>query len=145
MDDALSMGGVERRGDRDAVAQHFIDADRCRVEHLGQGAPLDQLHHDPRAVLVLEDIEHLHDRRMSELRQQARLLLQPGAELHLVGAGGPDPLDGHPATQALIVGQVDLPHAAASEQRLQLVAPTIPAGIHRQWWFRGAVLLHSLR
>ena len=109
---ARELDGAQRA--RQAVAQHAIER-----------LALDQLHDDPVALVGLDDVVDVDDRRMVEARRHPRL----AAEAQLAGGVGgvrQQPLDGQRPLQGLIEGAVDRAHAARAEALFdQVVADAI--------------------
>ena len=109
---ARELDGAQRG--RQAVAQHAIE-----------GLALDQLHHDPVAVVGLDDVVDVDDRRVVEARRHPRL----AAEAQL--AGGVDgvrqqALDGQRPLQGLVERAVDGAHPAGAQALFdQVVADAI--------------------
>ena len=103
-----------RSAARQAVAQHAIE-----------GLALDQLHHDPVAVVGLDDVVDVDDRRVVEARRHPRL----AAEAQLAGGVGgvrQQPLDGQRPLQGLVERAVDRAHAARAQALFdQVVADAI--------------------
>ena len=99
------------------------------VEHLVDGAPLEQLHdHEAGAVRVVEVpvvVDH-HDVRVGELRERGGLeqesLLELGVRL-AVAERRVQNLQRDPSSERLLLGDVDRPHPAAAEDRLDAVLP----------------------
>ena len=73
MQQALAMGFGQPFGDLPPKIDRHPERQRTTLEQLGQRRPLDQLHHDPIAVVSLIKVEDLHDGRMAEPRQRRRL------------------------------------------------------------------------
>ena len=120
------MGVGEREGGQNAAH------DRERTRH-GQGAlppdeilqrlALDVFHHDVVTVAVVTDIVDLDDIGVREPRRAAGLVGQARDVGGIGGELGMQDLDGHAASQAQVLGQVNAGHAAGAEGAQQAVAP----------------------
>ena len=67
MDDALAMRGVERIADLDAVGNRLLHRQRS-----GNRLPVDELHHQVTAAVVLTDVVERADVRMIQRGDRAR-------------------------------------------------------------------------
>ena len=121
MDDAGGVREGDGLGDALEDAEHRgLAGERRHV--LRQRLAAHVLHHvEPAAVVEDARVVDRHDARVLEVREDARLLAQPGLEIarrrrrvrHL---------DRDLALEPSIVGGVDRPHAAAAERPADLVA-----------------------
>ncbi len=101
--DALVVGGLQRAGDLDRVGERLghvepAQAADARLERLAG----DVLEHDERRATILADVDHLHDVRVVELGDGARLAPEP---LELGGVAGHGPqhrLDRNGALEHLV-------------------------------------------
>ena len=79
------------------------------------------------ALAGLEHVVDLDDRGMVELRHRPGLAPEAGAAGLVESPVGADALDRDVALESLVPGQVDLAHAALSEQGLDAVGTDPPA------------------
>ena len=123
MDDALSMGGVQRIGDLTGDGQGVGDRKPpslepgapSRFDRLPQRWALDQLHDECcRALGALDAIDR-GDVRMIQRGQHFRFAAEPGEPIGIGGDGRRQHLDRDLALQIRIGGAVDLAHAASPE------------------------------
>ncbi len=119
-----------------AQGAQYVESDAGRLARgdlaallggVGERGPVDVLHDDPRALVVLDDVVDGDDPGVRDARRRPRLLLRPGVQDEPVGLGDVQPggqlLDGDGAVQHLVVGPPDLAHAAPAEHVAQPVAP----------------------
>ena len=114
---------LRRLGDR----ERSVEAERLR-----QAAALEQLHDDPRAVILLDDVVHRDDCRADDTGRGASLTKRPLAQLGfssgLTWRGGCSLLDGDRAAEQFVVGSPDGAHAAGSKRLAEEVS--IPNASH---------------
>ncbi len=101
--------------------------DAVLPDHLGEGLALDQFHHDPRPVVLVDHVVDRHGAVVADpcdrlglaqgARDQAPLLLLVDVRRE------PQLLDGDRAAQRLVLGTPHRPHAAAAEHFSQPVPP----------------------
>ena len=98
------------------------------AQHVPQGRPLDQLHHDVgdrdagQRIGLLAGVVDGDDRGMVEAGGRLGLAAEPGLERRVGGEVGAQLLDRDGPPEPLVDGTADLRHAAAAEQVAQLVA-----------------------
>ena len=101
-------------------------------EHLGQAAPLDELHRKVRPAVEVADVVHLHDVRVPQPRDHLRfsretLALAAGRE-----GPGEQHLEGDGAVERPMHGLVDDPHSAAAQHLDDVIAGDLrQAGVER--------------
>jgi hypothetical protein len=81
---------------------------------------------------------------MAQPRRRSRLAAQPGAGAGARQQVAAQPLDGHPPSETLVKGLVDLPHAAATEDFLEAVGAEI-VGQGEGGGYLGRILGHRAR
>ena len=113
-------------------AERLVAVERSApaVEPVLEGAPLDVLHDDEGAVLLLADVEDLNDVRMVEPGGEAGLAREPLPHLVVAGEVVGEELDGDFAIELQVAGAVDGRHAAVAEPVLELVALTGELALH---------------
>jgi hypothetical protein len=89
--------------------------------------PLHELHRQVTAVVEVADLVDGHDVRVVERRGRPRLLLEAARDVRMIGETWPQHLHRDLASEAVVVGQVDLSHAAAAEQADHVVGADRPA------------------
>ena len=118
MHDAEAMRRRQSLSDLPSVFERQLDVERTVEQQACQRGALDQLHHNPIAIHLFDQVENLNDGGMGELGGGARFSAQPLAMLRIVGAGQ-NTLYRDPAVEALIVGCVNDPHTASSEHTVE--------------------------
>ena len=122
----------ERVGDVDRIAQRLLDRERAASDPRRQRLAVQQLHdqvgHIPAIDLGDTDVMHRADAGMGQLRDRARLALEPfpAARRH-VDLRRED-LDGDEAVEPRIARSIDLAHAAGPEERQNLESAETRAG-----------------
>ena len=97
-----------------------------RLQPVGDGVPVDELHRDEHLLLKRADVEHDDDVRVRQPGDRLRLAQRPLPSLVArdPGAGlDPQQLDRDLAIQLGVVGRVDLAHPAATDEAEHDVAP----------------------
>ena len=147
--DAALVGPGQRTGDPGPDVGHPQRGQAPLVgEDLGEGRPVDVLHDQPRAAVVVDDVVHRHDVGVVERGGRARLA--HGARgLHLrLTRQAADLLDGDLAAEDLVPAQPDHAHATAPDGAQHEVAARDPlrfhgvlsvdTGAHPKWRARSA-------
>ncbi|OLT25921.1 hypothetical protein BJF79_12365 [Actinomadura sp. CNU-125] len=152
MHDPGRVGGVERVPDRRAHRRRLPPRQRPARQPVGEGLPVEQLHHDVRdaaprtgfaftgfavAEIVLAVVVDAGDVRVREPGGGLRLLPQPPGELLRPVVAGH--LDGDRAVEDEVVGAPHGGHAAGAERRLDPVA--LPRQVARAHGLRHAASL----
>lgn len=119
--------GAQRAEDVQPDPGRLVGVDRTLLlGGVGERGPVDVLHHDPRPVVVLQNVVDGHHTRVGDPRGGPRLLLRTGVEHEPVGlrheAARRQLLHRHDAVQHLVVRPPDLAHAAAPDGLAQPVA-----------------------
>ena len=105
----------------EGIADLGTDPDDGRRGHrpethpLGQGLAPDVLHDDEGGVCRLEDVVDGGDARVVERRDGAGLVEEATAALGDLRPGRGQALERDPAPQPLVLGEVDIPHAARAQ------------------------------
>ena len=97
-----------------------------RLQPVGDGVPVDELHRDEHLLVERADVEHDDDVRVRQPRDRLRLAQRPLPPLVARDAGAgldPQQLDRDLAIQLGIVGRIDLAHPAATDEAEHDVAP----------------------
>ena len=128
MDDAVGVGLGEPLGHLARQGDDAVQAEGALPEELRERPPLDQLHDDAVALLELQHVVDVDDRRMIEHGGGAGLAPEPPPELVLLHLVGANDLERHRALETLVPGTVDLSHAAAAEQFEHPEVGELPAG-----------------
>ena len=85
MHDALTVRLVESFRYLDRVGEGFIQRDRSLLKPLGQGLPLDVLHHQEDHISLPADVVERADMRMVQAGDGPRFPLETLAEIGIVG------------------------------------------------------------
>ena len=133
VNDALAVGGLEGVGHVDGDLHDLLDRERAAGEAALERLPLEQLHRDEGAPLVLVRVVDRADVRVVEGRGRARLALEALDGLAVPGQLVRQELERHRAAQARVLGLVDDTHAAAADL---LEDPVVGEGFadHVSWW-----------
>ncbi len=124
--DAAAMGRHEAAGDLAGEPQGLARAQRLLAQQLGQRGSAHPLEHDRvLAVAGRENVVHLDDRRVRQLRHRPRLAQETLAGRRAAGAVGADPLDRHVALQPFVPGEENLAHPALAEPFFEPIRPQL--------------------
>ena len=121
MDHALPMRVSEGVGHFDRVAHDVTNGQRPADQTLRQGLAVERLHHEERKAIVLADVVQGTNVRMAQARERSRLAFEALAAGRAVGHVPRQDLDRHHSAEPRIDRAVDLAHAAAAEQRVNLI------------------------
>ena len=114
MDHAALVRGGERLRDLGAEIPRSSLRDRPPRDDRGEGFPVHQLHHEKFEPLGGFEVEDRADAGVAELGEGERLATDPFAILG--GAPrGPKELERDVPIEPIVVGAIDLAHAAAAE------------------------------
>ncbi len=135
---ALAVRVVERlahlRDDQAGLRnRHRLLALAKALEQLAHVAAGDVLHGDVEVLVVLAELEDLHDVRVRELHRDARLVDEHGDELGVLAHGGEDFLDGEQALEPLHakgLGDEHLGHSADGDPLEEQVFPELGRMAH---------------
>ena len=122
MDDATGMRVREGRRDRCAVPPCLVPVERAARDNRVERNSVDELEHEHRLAVALEDVVEAHEVRVLEPRECRRLALEPLAQLGVVGDPGVQDLEGDVAAQPLVTRPPDHAHAAAPDLRAEAIA-----------------------
>jgi hypothetical protein len=123
VDQPVAMCLVERA--RDLLDDRGRPAGRQRalaVDQPAQVGPVDKTHDHEQAPSLLPRLVDGHDRRVVQAPRGAPLVLEALAELLILGELGRDDLQGDAARERELVGAVDDPHPAATDDRFHAAA-----------------------
>ena len=124
VDDAVAVRVAERGEDLARVRDRDGHrAEAARADELLERSPLDVLHDDVVGAVELAAVEDRDDVRVGEAGGVRRLSTEALDELLVVRVPAVQHLDGDPAAQLLVLGEVDVGHAAAAELPGDAVAP----------------------
>ena len=121
MDDPQPVGGGERIGEIDGVAQGLVEAEGPAREPIGERLPFAVLHHQEVDAVLVSHVVERADVRMVQRGDRPRLAIEalaPGGIGHVIG---PRTLMATDSIEAPVEGAIDLAHAAAAERTSDLV------------------------
>ena len=128
MDDAPLMGVGQPVGDLDPVAQDRLRREAVGGDQLAQRLPLDQLHHDVRLAVLLADLMHRGNVRVTQSRGAAGLVEELAAR---VVVGVRQHLDGDGPLELGVEGAVHRSHPTLTEARFNPIRAELAAGFDR--------------
>ncbi len=123
VDEAYGMGSRQAFGDLAGEVQGQPAVYRSPLEQEVQGLPLHPLHDNGILVVAEHYVVDLNHRRVAELCGGPGFPAQPFAALRGFLNIVADSLHRHRPAEAIIVGQVDLTHAATAQATLDAVHP----------------------
>ena len=124
VDDAVAVRVAERGEDLARVRDRDGHrAEPARADQLLERPPLDVLHDDVVGAVRLASIEDGDDVRVREAGGMRRLSAEALDELLVVRVAAVEHLDGDTPAELLVLGEVDVGHAAAAELARHAVAP----------------------
>ena len=125
MHDAASVRGRDRAAGLSQKVEYDVERERrALADELAQRDAFDELHDEVGAAVgERPKVIDVHGVRVFEHRGGASLARKPGDERLVVDEGSVQDLDGDGAFQLQMRPGVDLAHAAASKQSLDLVLP----------------------
>ena len=121
MDDALRVGGAQPVRDLRAEVERAAQRQPSPREQRVERRAVEELGHDVRETALDADVEDRDDVGMVECGRSPSLLLESAQAIGVVGHLGRQHLDRDLAIEALVVGAVDLAHAAGTQWRDDLV------------------------
>jgi hypothetical protein len=130
MDDPVGMRLGEPAGDLRSKAESRGEIERALVEQAPERPPMDELHDDPVAVLVLDDVVDVDDGRVVEAGAGRGLLPEALPEPGALQDLRQNVLECDRALETFIPGAPDPPHAARGDELLQAVRAD-PLGLLR--------------
>ena len=132
MDDPFLVGRFERLRDLLGDRQCFVEGDGSLRDAISKRRPVDELHDEGRCPRRIIEAVNLGDVRMIQRREDLRFTLEAGEAVMVGGDVRRQHLNGHIAVQAAIAGAVHLPHAAAANERDDVVGAEASAGTEGQ-------------
>src|SRR5262245_27670229 len=121
MHDSSAMRFVEGIGNLNRVLERSVERARSVPKPRLEGLAFQVGHDQERRAVLRADVIQGAERRMSELRDDARFTIEALAELRIGGEGGQEDLDSDRAVQPCVAGFVDFPHAASTDDGEDLV------------------------
>ena len=115
VDNAGRVRGVERVGDLDGDRQQFVECELPLREALLQRGPLQDLHDEEWAAVLVADVVNGADAGVVQRGGGPRLALEPGQRLAIIRQIGRKKFERDEAPQARVLGLVDDAHPAAAE------------------------------
>src|SRR5262245_21509761 len=131
MEDASAVSRIQRIRNLDAEVDGLMDLERPVRQQLAQGLPLEQLHHEVRAALVLADVVDGADVRMVQGRSGACFDAKP-LERARVAQIIRDELEGDGPAQSNVFAGVDDTHPTCAQLGGDAVVAD-GASDHRSW------------
>ncbi len=123
MDDAVAVRVAERREDLPGVRDGDIRGTRsARTDEVLQRPPFDVLHDDEVRAVRLPPVVDRDDVRMGETGRVGGLAPEAFDELVVVRVALVEDLDGDAPAELLVLGEVDVRHAAAADLARNAVA-----------------------
>jgi hypothetical protein len=115
MDDTMAMGRPERVGDLGEGRRGAIGRQSSEGESVGEGAGLDQAHHQVGGSGLAPVVVERDDVRVFERGDELGFGLEPADERGVIGELGLDHLDRHFASDGWLVGAEDRAERASPE------------------------------
>ena len=115
MGNARAVRGRDGLGDLDGEVEAGPQLRLARLETVAKALPLQVLLHDEMDAVLMPDIEHRGDMRMTERRRRARLALEPTEAVRIVSELLGQDLDRDLPAQACVGSEIDGTHAALAE------------------------------
>ena len=125
--DSRTMGALERFGDLRAEAQDVVNRQGAAQKAIGERLTFEQLHHQ----VPVADVIKRADVGMIQLRNRLRFALKSSDQLRVRGELRRQHFDRHAAIEARVASAPDLPHAAGTERRDDLVRPETSSRSYR--------------
>jgi hypothetical protein len=127
VEDALRVDGAQRAQHLPADVRHAPRVERALpLDDLLEGLGLEELHHDPRTLVLGDHVEHRDDGGMGHHGGGPALTLGPraqlGPQLLVEDHGQPDLLDSHVAVEEIVARTPNGAHAAAADRLHEPVA-----------------------
>jgi hypothetical protein len=128
VDEPARMGGVEGAGDGADDGHGPLGLEPAfLLEHRAEIGAFDVAHGDVEQPVCLAGVEDRHDVRVIQAGGQLRLAQEALAKARVLRQFGGQQLQRHLALEAQLLGQVDDPHSATAEQRVDAVAGQLGA------------------
>ena len=122
MHDRRGVGRGQRRRGLDADVEDFAKGQRAALETLAHGFAFDELRHQESRAVVIADLVDRQDVGMIERRGGTGLMKKAAEAFRIAAQLTPQDLERHRPSERGIERLVDVAHAAAAEQALNLVA-----------------------
>ena len=116
VDDAARVRRRQAVGDGRADVGGAPPRQRAAVEQVAQRVPLEQLGDDVGELALLLELVERQDVRMRDRRDRLRLALEPLARFFVGGQAVGEDLERDVAADAVVVGPIDLAHAACPDR-----------------------------
>jgi len=139
VDDPGAMGGLQRGSELGAQDERPVERQRAAGKSIAQCLALQiLLHHEVHAVFM-PNVVNRCDMRMVQRRCRTCLLLEPSQAFRIAGVVLGQHLDRHLPTQARVLRQPHLPHAARAELLEDFVRAKPSSAFHpregsRRWY-----------
>ena len=115
MDDAALVRGFQRIGDLTRDRERVVERQRTLGDLFRQRLALDELEHQRGAAIHVLEAVNRADVGMIQRRQHARFALEAREAFWIAREQPRQDLDRDLATELLIMGAIDLAHAASAE------------------------------
>ena len=138
VDDPLLVGCGQPLGHLHGEVDGLAGGKSAIFESCAQRLAFEELHDGVGSFTLSPEVVDGEDVRVGELGDRARLALEAGERLGIVGQIGGEDLDGHVAVELGIPCAVDLAHATGAEVRENLVRTQAGAGGESHYLSRGA-------
>ena len=123
MRDAALVRRTDRIRQRDGQGQHAIERQTVFRNHLGERLAVDELERQERDAVDFFDRVNGDDVGVVERRDRAGLTLEPLAPVGVARQLTGQDLEGDPALEAGVVGEVNLTHSPLSQQFYNSIVP----------------------
>ena len=127
VDEARGMGGIERRGDLAEQGDRRRRLERALAQPALEVGAIDEAHGQEVAAVPLAGLVDGDDVGMVDGGGHLRLAQEARPEGLVIGRQRGDELDGHRPIEGRVRGPVDDAHAAAADDRLEVVAAEVGA------------------
>ena len=127
MNDAVTMGAIERIGDFDGRSQQEVRGERPALEPLRERLALEILHHQKVDLVVTADVVQGTDVRVIELRDCSGFLFEPAASIRVLRRQARQDLQGDDPPEAGIASAIDFAHPTRADRRQNLVGAKLQA------------------
>jgi hypothetical protein len=131
MNDAVLVRGFKRQGDLPRDRNRFIDGKRSTMQSIGKCFAVNQFKHQRRRRRGLLETVDVGDVWMIEGGQHLRFARKALNAIGISGNSRQQHLDGYIAMQSRVSRAIDLPHAAGTESRNNLIRTDPRAGRER--------------
>ena len=128
MDDASTMGFVQRVGDLNAVSKHFVDWQGTFFQSLRQRLAFEILHDDEVDAVLAAHVVEYANMRMVQARHRPRFLLEALAQATITGEMGRQDFDSHRTVEPRVLRLVDLPHTPRPDGGKDFVGAELATG-----------------